>query len=738
MCQPSGDEEFEIQLNAVQPRKFDSWVNIKGVPGQEGSNESIQWEDVFTSEITPDMENIRVRDPDKFVAGGIHRDPEAWVSILECQPLSSTILDWIRNKVHITNFSQAFRGIYKGRRYDSDLPPIKRFSNHGSCKKFSDFVSKEILRRVATGATRVWGKVNGNDPPHLVLPLTVEPTKPRLCLDARFLNLWMRDMPFSLDRLVDVPRYVYEGSYMTKCDDKSGYDHVSLSLCSQTYVGFEWKGFWFVCTTLPFGWKISPFIYHTIGSAATGFFRARGIPCSLYIDDRLNGELLTASGPWSVLPEARQEQYRRDAATAAVWCVLIVVTKLGYTIGLSKSVLVPSTTLEYLGFVVDSLNQCFRVPTRKIESFGSLRESILAGRKTVGVKTLQRFQGKCVSFSLAVPAAKLFIREMSSGIASASTSGLVPLLPSLREELCHWHFLDTWEGSVPWRDERHVNLSLSTDASGYGWGGVVHLASGDQLLGDYWDAHQKHLNISTKEMLALVNTVKALPSNVKDCRLDVNVDSLVLIGTWEGQGSKKSPELTKATKELYWALSDRNLQLRLRHVKSNQNEADGPSRHMSRLDSKVSEKAWCLIERAFGGPRGHSIDLMALDSNAVVSNDGCPLPHFTPCPSPNSQGVNLFAQDLHQVKNASNPYVFPPFGLIGPVLRFLYRFKIAFTIIVPELHPHPYWWPELMARCTSRLIIGARGSLDALLTPSKKGFQPIPCPCTLWACRVSF
>ena len=26
-------------------------------------------------------------------------------------------------------------------------------------------------------------------------------------------------MPFSLDRLAIVPRYVYHGSYMTKCDD---------------------------------------------------------------------------------------------------------------------------------------------------------------------------------------------------------------------------------------------------------------------------------------------------------------------------------------------------------------------------------------------------------------------------------------------------------------------------------------------------------------------------------------
>ena len=67
----------------------------------------------------------------------------------------------------------------------------------------------------------MWGQVGVDDPPYLVLPLTVEPSKPRL------LNLWMRDMPVSLDTLADVPRFVYRDSFMTKCDDKSGYDHVA-------------------------------------------------------------------------------------------------------------------------------------------------------------------------------------------------------------------------------------------------------------------------------------------------------------------------------------------------------------------------------------------------------------------------------------------------------------------------------------------------------------------------------
>ena len=108
------------------------------------------------------------------------------------------------------------------------MPPQKQFRNHDSCRNFNGFISNEIINRVRTGAFRVWGEVGVDDPPHLVFSLTVEPSKPRLCLDARFLNLWIRDAPFSLGKLSDVSRFVYPNSFMTKCDDTSGYDQVLI------------------------------------------------------------------------------------------------------------------------------------------------------------------------------------------------------------------------------------------------------------------------------------------------------------------------------------------------------------------------------------------------------------------------------------------------------------------------------------------------------------------------------
>ena len=95
------------------------------------------------------------------------------------------------------------------------------------------------MERIESGAIHVWGKLAL---PHLVLPITIEPQKPRLCIDARFLNLWMVDTPFSLETLVGIPCFVYPNSCMSKIDDKSGYDHILLSFDSQQCFGIESQG----------------------------------------------------------------------------------------------------------------------------------------------------------------------------------------------------------------------------------------------------------------------------------------------------------------------------------------------------------------------------------------------------------------------------------------------------------------------------------------------------------------
>ena len=74
----------------------------------------------------------------------------------------------------------------------------------------------------------------------------------------------------------------------------------------------------------------------------------------------------------------------------------------------------------------------------------------------------------------------------------------------------------------------------------------------------------------------------------------------------------------------------------------------------------------------FGGVPGHSINLLALASNVQTDLTGATLPFFSPTPSVNATGVNVFAQRIGYAEYSlfENCYTFPPFALIYPLISF--------------------------------------------------------------------
>ena len=95
---------------------------------------------------------------------------------------------------------------------------------------------ESLLDKVANGSFLIWGKVGEVDPPQLVMPITIEPTKPRMCHDESFLNLWIRDYPIPLDYITDLSRCVFYGHFQTTFDEKSGFELVPLHPSWSTFL----------------------------------------------------------------------------------------------------------------------------------------------------------------------------------------------------------------------------------------------------------------------------------------------------------------------------------------------------------------------------------------------------------------------------------------------------------------------------------------------------------------------
>ena len=207
------------------------------------------------------------------------------------------------------------------------------------------------------------------------------------------------------------------------------------------------------------------------------------------------------------------------------------------------------------------------------------------------------------------------------------------------------------------------------------------------------------------------------------------VDNKALVSSWESKVSR-SPEVSDVIKSIFQFSLGRSLSLSLQYVPSRSNPADSPSRILSDLDASLDIGPWNVVDSTFGP---HTIDLMALPANVKLDRSGRPLKFFSPFPCVQDQGTNVFSQALSSSENA---FVFPPFTLIGPLLRFLTLQPCPFTLIAPDVSPRKYWWPLLQHQATVAFKLGQKGDNSILLFPAKTGHSPWESRPLQWDLRV--
>ena len=193
---------------------------------------------------------------------------------------------------------------------------------------------------------------------------------------------------------------------------------------------------------------------------------------------------------------------------------------------------------------------------------------------------------------------------------------------------------------------------------------------------DYWVDDSQDINIL--EARALQRSLLSFKHHISSCRVDVHTDSLVLKSALESDGCRSSG-VNNVLKDIFDCCREFNFSLDVHYVPSSTNPADFPSRKASDMDCMLSKRAWGRVERLFGP---HTFDLMSLDSNCQRNGTAQCLPPFTPCATPYSNGINVFAQSL---PSDHSLYVFLPFVLLKCILE--QDFHGAFTIIIPDFQP---------------------------------------------------
>ena len=214
--------------------------------------------------------------------------------------------------------------------------------------------------------------------------------------------------------------------------------------------------------------------------------------------------------------------------------------------------------------------------------------------------------------------------------------------------------------------------------------------------------------------------------------MDVYTNNRVLKSALENGGCRNS-EVNSVLKDIFRSCREYNFSLDVYHVPSGENPADLPCRSRSDTDCMLSNSARGQVQRLF---KPHTFDLMSLDSNCQCNWVGLRLPDFTPCATPESSGINVLA---HSLPLDHNIYVFPPFVLIAPLLKYVLEqdFHGAFSTVVPDLKPWHFWWASLQSLAVDLALLGRKNEGSILWYPSRdsQGWSLRNLRWELWAFR---
>jgi hypothetical protein len=570
-----------------------------------------------------------------------------------------------------------------GKDYDCDSPPSSKFQNNWPAGVTStgetapEWAWKNVQEGVGTGAIRLLGKVGEVDPPHVVLPLSVEMGKPRLITDARYVNLWCDPGPFTLDSVGQVPETFRRDGLLCNYDHKSGYHAFGFDESEQGYFGFCINGCYFTFAAGCFGWNCMPEIYHVAHMALLEFAQKWfDIPSLGYLDDALSGSLWGGGAD-----PVELHRSARWGVEVLLWLNFLA----GYSVSIKKSVLEPCWRITWLGILIDAGKNMFYIPPKKKEAVLQLLCGI-RDRGSISVRLLESLAGKCMSLHLAVgEAAKVFtraffdvlirIRQGEIGTKKQAISLFGQRQRKLRESVLIWiRFLDTFDGA-PWLASEHTSLRIQTDASGRRWGGVLKTAGDITALsvGAEFEPEELGLDIETKEAMAVVRTLEGIEEVrggdfLAGTRLNIWIDNLALVFAM-AKGASRNHTTHQQLESLFW------MKLRLSFTvspiwwdtKANW-EADGITRVEKDDDWRLSRAAFLWLWRKVGP---FNMDLMASSVSRHKTPEGEGLPFFSRFHSKGSTGVDLLAQQVPEGRH----FCFPHHKMVQAVVGYLARFR---------------------------------------------------------------
>ena len=356
-------------------------------------------------------------------------------------------------------------------------PEVLAFRNNKTAEEEADFVDQEHATCLADGT---FVEVQRNQLKG-ICPLQVEKHpvtgKRRLCQNLKWINGHLPNVEFKMESLhTELGDVVKPGDKVFTTDLEKAYYCVALHPDAQPYLGWMWKGKYYMPTCLVFGLSTAPRIFTKIMRPMMAFMRSLCVRVLGMIDDYM----------WASRP---------DEAASLVTAVKAVLPQLGFTFN-AKCIWEPADEVLMLGMLINTKEFIVRAPVKKVEAAVDNINRVLipirngTAKRPPSLKLLQQITGRLMSMMLAFAGVRVFTRELYRCIAVTLEAMMinpryppfVTLTAPAVEELEHWaRRLLTHNGLTISCRENQVEVLLWSDASDLGWGGARESDATDDL-----------------------------------------------------------------------------------------------------------------------------------------------------------------------------------------------------------------------------------------------------------------
>jgi len=626
--------------------------------------------------------------------------------------------------------AEVLRWVHGG--YSEFVAEVVPYSQHANNANTggdnAQFVTDSVAELLAVGAVvDVTSQAHDVDTVRVVAPLTVAVQgngKQRLCWNGIPVNRHLAAQSFKMEHAEQAAKMMRPGDYMFSLDMKAGYHQVPVKPWFRKFLCFRW-GEGAECKTyqwqvMPFGLSTAPRAYTKLCRRLLQRWRAKGVRCSNYIDDFI----FFASSMAQALDIRAM--------------VLADLTRLGWFVSPSKSMLQPGTMIEYLGLVFCSLPAPHvRLPYSKLARAQQLFDGVLKKASQVGddgvraglVRTtgvhLVRALGFLQSLRLAVSLVPMFTRELYACLNQLPRvqegwfeyGGTVVLTSAAVEECRVWQRrLPRWNGFVV--APAAVTRVVYTDGCGDGFGGLVHRVMAReqepalQLMAGSWETAMPEDSVMT-ELEGLWRTVLGAGRSLVGQVVLHRTDSISTYAVVNKGGSSRSSRLTAVARRLQVYCLMQDITLATQYVGAGviiRSGADLLSRAQDASDGgKLNPAVFARIWRVWGP---FAADMFASAATVQADGAGAPLPYWSMLADGKSCGVDALSADWGSLGRV---YAFPPVSLVGQVLQLVHEQGARVLLICPKW-PAQWWWPLVLERAVMGPV-----ELSRLHVPSLDG-----------------